>query len=97
MSAPDYTHEAALPDFVLDKVPKVDLVMSDKENSAAAERYLKNPHGSYQPRFDHPFFQQAFKELVGLLAAEYKESPVIEFIDTFMYGFWGERGRVTRT
>ena len=31
MSAPDYTHEAALPDFVLDKVPKVDLVLSDKE------------------------------------------------------------------
>src|SRR5271157_2010567 len=30
MSAPDYTHEAALPDFVLDKVPKVDLVLSDK-------------------------------------------------------------------
>ena len=26
MCAPDYTHEAALPDFVLDKVPKVDLV-----------------------------------------------------------------------
>src|SRR6202789_4080755 len=25
MSAPDYTHEAALPDFVLEKVPKVDL------------------------------------------------------------------------
>ena len=27
MSAPDYTHEAALPDFVLEKVPKVDLVL----------------------------------------------------------------------
>ena len=26
MCAPDYTHDAALPDFVLDKVPKVDLV-----------------------------------------------------------------------
>jgi hypothetical protein len=90
MSAPDYTHEPALPDFVLEKVPKVDLVMSDKENSRAAERYLQNPHGRYQPRFDHPFFQQAFKELVGLLAAEYNGSPAIEFIDTFMYGFWGE-------
>ena len=42
MSAPDYTHEAALPDFVLEKVPKVDLVMSssNKEDNRAAERYL---------------------------------------------------------
>ncbi|MGA2919761.1 MAG: hypothetical protein ABSE28_01555 [Candidatus Sulfotelmatobacter sp.] len=92
MSAPDYTHEPALPDFVLEKVPKVDLVLSDsdKESQAAAQRYLRNPHARYQPRFDDPFFQQAFKELVGLLAAEFNGSPAIEFIDTFMYGFWGE-------
>jgi hypothetical protein len=90
MCAPDYTHEAALPDFVLEKVPKVDLVLNDKENSASAERYLRNPHGRYQPRYDDPFFQQAFKELVGLLAAEFNGSPQVEFIDTFMYGFWGE-------
>jgi len=90
MSAPDYTHEAALPDFVLDKVPKVDLVLSDQENSKEAERYLRNPHGKYQPRFDDPFFQQAFKDLVGALAAEFNGNPQIEFIDTFMYGFWGE-------
>jgi hypothetical protein len=43
MSAPDYTHDAALPDFVLDKVPKVDLGLSEKENSASAQRYLRNP------------------------------------------------------
>ena len=90
MSAPDYTHDAALPDFVLDKVPKVDLVLSDKENSREAERYLRNPHARYQPRFDDPFFQQAFGELVGLLAAEFNGNPLIEFMDTFMYGFWGE-------
>src|SRR4051794_38290684 len=64
MSAPDYTHEAALPDFVLDKVPRVDLILSDQESSAAAKRFLGNPHSRYQPRFDDPFFQQAFKELV---------------------------------
>ena len=52
MSAPDYTHAAALPDFVLEKVPKVDLVMNPKESSAAAERYLRNPHARYQPRFN---------------------------------------------
>src|ERR1019366_6977486 len=37
MSAPDYTHAPALPDFVLEKVPKVDLVGA--EDKAAAERY----------------------------------------------------------
>jgi len=90
MSAPDYTRDPALPDFVLEKVPKVDLVLSDKENSREAERYLKNPHGRYQPRFDDPFFQQAFKDLVEAMAAEFNGNPAIEFIDTFMYGFWGE-------
>ncbi len=92
MSAPDYTHEPALPDFVLEKVPKVDLVLAatDKESQAAAQRYLKNPHARYQPRFDDSFFQQAFKELVGLLAAEFDGNPAVEFMDTFMYGFWGE-------
>ena len=90
MSAPDYSHQPALPDFVLDKVPTVDLVLSEKENTASAERYLRNPYARYQPRFDCPFFQQAFRELIGLLAAEFNGSPTIEFIDTFMYGFWGE-------
>jgi hypothetical protein len=90
MSAPDYTHAPALPNFVLEKVPKINLVLSDKENRAAAERYLRNPHARYQPRFDDPYFQQAFKELIGLLAAEFNGNPQIEFIDTFMYGFWGE-------
>ena len=90
MSAPDYTHEAALPDFVLEKVPKVDLVLADQKDRAAAQRFLDNPNARYQPRFDDPFFQQSFRELVGLLAAEFNGSPSIEFIDTFMYGFWGE-------
>jgi hypothetical protein len=90
MSAPDYTHSPALPDFVLDQVPKVDLILTNKADEKAARRYLENPHGKYQPRFDHPFFQDRFKELIGLLAAEFDGNPNIEFIDTFMYGFWGE-------
>jgi hypothetical protein len=90
MCAPDYKHEPALPDFVLDKVPKVDLVASGRETAAEGKRFLENPYSRYQPRYDHPFFQQAFKELVGQLAAEFDGNPLIEFIDTFMYGFWGE-------
>jgi len=63
MCAPDYKHEAALPDFVLEKVPKVDLVISDQESAAEGKRFLDNPHSRYQPRYDHPFFQQSFKAL----------------------------------
>jgi hypothetical protein len=90
MSAPDYWHAPALPDFVLDKVPTVDLVMDPHESAAEGARFLKNPYTKYQPRFDHPFFQQAFKDLVEQLAAEFNGNPIIEFIDTFLYGFWGE-------
>jgi hypothetical protein len=90
MCAPDYTHAPALPDFVLDKVAKVDLVLSSQENSAEAKRYLENPYSRYQPRYDDPFFQESFKELAGLLAGEFDGNPQVEFMDTFMYGFWGE-------
>ena len=90
MCAPDYTHSAALPDFVLEKVSKVDLVLKDQSEARSAKRYLENPHSKYQPRYDDPFFQQAFADLVGELAAEFDGNPQIEFIDTFMYGFWGE-------
>jgi len=92
MSAPDYTHEPALPDFLLDKVSKVDLVLGhvDPADKKEAQRFLDNPHSRYQPRFDDPYFQRYFKELVGLLAAEFNGNPLIEFVDTFMYGFWGE-------
>ncbi|MFY9753773.1 MAG: hypothetical protein WAJ92_14090 [Candidatus Acidiferrales bacterium] len=89
MSAPDYLHQPALPDFVLDKVPIVDLVPDEREKKAA-QRFIDNPYSRYQPRFDHPFFQQAFGELIELLAAEFNGSSIIEFVDTFMYGFWGE-------
>ncbi|MBV8478322.1 MAG: hypothetical protein JOZ36_16820 [Acidobacteria bacterium] len=90
MSAPDYWHAPALPDFVLDKVPTVDLVMDPREPASQGARFLKNPYSRYQPRYDDPFFQQAFKELIEQLAAEFNGNPLVEFIDTFLYGFWGE-------
>jgi hypothetical protein len=90
MSAPDYWQAPALPDFVLEKVPTIELVMDPHESPAEGERFLKNKFSRYQPRYDHPFFQQSFKELIGQMAAEFNGSPIIEFIDTFIYGFWGE-------
>jgi hypothetical protein len=78
MRAPDYKEEA-LPEFVLEKVPMVKLTNGKWRN-----------RDFYDPRYDHPVYQEAYKELNGLLAAEYNGHPSVEFIDTFMYGFWGE-------
>ena len=67
----------ALPDFLLEKVPMVKLGSWQKRERE-------------EPRADHPYFQSAYQELVGLLAAEYNGHPDLESVDTSMYGFWGE-------
>jgi hypothetical protein len=41
MSAPDYWHQPALPDFVVDKVPTVELIPDEKEKKAAARGLCK--------------------------------------------------------
>jgi hypothetical protein len=85
MSAPDIMGPA-LPDFVLEKVPMVNLTGEWKRGPAEPG----NRKVYAQPRYDNPFFQRAFAELIGLLAAEFNGKPWVEYMDTFMYGFWGE-------
>jgi hypothetical protein len=67
----------ALPEFVREKVPMVKLGAWQKRERE-------------EPRCDDPYFQSAFQELVGLLAAEYDGNTDVEYVDTCMYGFWGE-------
>jgi len=67
----------ALPDFLRENVPMVKLGEWQKRERE-------------EPRCDHPYFQAAFQELIGLLAAEYDGHPDVEYVDTCMYGFWGE-------
>ena len=86
MRAPDYPEEA-LPDFVLEKVPMVKLIGEWKSNPNSVRGRKKTFE---EPRYDHPYFQEAFRELNALLAAELDGSPLVEYMDTFMYGFWGE-------
>ena len=76
MSNPDIPGPA-LPDFLQQKIPMVKL--------GEWQHRVR-----YEPRYDDPAFQAAFRELVDLLAAEYDGSPELEYVDTFMYGFWGE-------
>jgi hypothetical protein len=69
----------ALPDFLQPKVPLVTI-----------RRPVPGSPDRVEPRYDHPEFQRAFRELVELLAAETDSDPLVEFADLMMYGFWGE-------
>ena len=90
MRAPDYREEA-LPEFILKNVPMVRLkgTWRPERPSRVVEPRYDHPYYD-EPRYDHPYFQNAFRELNGLLAAEFNGHPLVEFFDTFMYGFWGE-------
>lgn len=80
------TPEPGMPDFLLDKVPYVKL-KGEWKGDQAQMRYRKDTR---VPRYDHPAYQAAFRELNELLAAELNGHPQVEFVDTIMYGFWGE-------
>jgi len=76
MSNPD-VEGLALPDFLAKRVPMVEL-----------GEWLGRRR--FEPRYDDPVFQAAFNELTGLLADAYDGHPQVEYVDTAMYGFWGE-------
>jgi hypothetical protein len=70
----------ALPDFLRSAVPLVTL----------RRRGGRSGPPRVEPRYDHPAFVRAARELVSLLAAEFDAHPLVEFVDLLMYGFWGE-------
>jgi len=72
----------AVPDFVAEKVPFVKLGRTNEIGLPGKVHYA--------PRYDHPVFLSALKEFDSLLAAEYNGHPDVEYMDTYMYGFWGE-------
>ena len=78
--------ENALPDFVAKKVPMRKL-KGEWKGDAANPRYQ---HDHLQPQYDDPYFIEAFTEMQQMLAEQYNGSPLIEYMDTNMYGFWGE-------
>ncbi len=82
---PDFP-DPGVPEFLVDKVPYVRLPGEWKGNPKQM-RYRKD---NRVPRYDHPAYQAAFRELNALLAAELDGHPQVEFMDTMMYGFWGE-------
>jgi hypothetical protein len=82
---PDHP-DPGMPEFLMAKVPYVALKGQWERKSPEPRRKPLNQ----MPRYDHPEYQAAFKELNGLLAAELNGHPQVEYMDTFMYGFWGE-------
>ncbi len=87
LSSPNFQpQQLAMPDFLKEKVPLVEIGSRRGEMNVQGEsgwQYI-------EPRYDHPEFQKAFRELNELLAAEYDGHPEVEFMDMMMYGFWGE-------
>ncbi len=72
----------SVPDFLADKISFVKLGTTDEIGIKGKVHYA--------PRYDHPEFIRAYTELNQLLADKYNGHPDVEYIDTFMYGFWGE-------
>jgi hypothetical protein len=71
---------------LMEKVPYVKLKGEWRTNPSSVR--AKKEHK--MPRYDHPAYQEAFRELNALLAEEYNGNPLVEYMDTMMYGFWGE-------
>ena len=74
--------EQSMPDFLLPLVPMVKLGTTDQIGIPGKVHYA--------PRYDHPAFMQAFKEMDDLLSEKYNGHPLVEYVDSCMYGFWGE-------
>ena len=82
LSNPEFQPEQiALPPFLRDKVPLVKIGKMPRHRKAV--EYV-------EPRYDHPAFQAAFRELNELLAARFDNDPLLEWMDLMQYGFWGE-------
>jgi hypothetical protein len=81
MSSPEIQPaRLSIPDFLKAKVPLVPIGALARRGGA----------GFVEPRYDHPEFQRAFRELNELLGARFDGDPLLEFVDLMMYGFWGE-------
>ena len=71
--------QLALPDFLQEKIPIVSIGKGRGQDFEFRE-----------PQYHHPEFKKAFMELNELLAAEFDNNPLVEYMDLMMYGFWGE-------
>jgi hypothetical protein len=88
LANPDIEEES-LPDFVREKVPMHFLGKGWDENEVRPQE-IRARREHYMPHFHHSCFREALDEFDALLAEQFDGDPRIEFVDTYMYGFWGE-------
>lgn len=82
---PDFA-EPGMPAFLMEKVPYLRL----KGTWKGDPKEVRHRKLHAMPQYDHPAYQAAFEELNALLASDLNGHADIEYMDTMMFGFWGE-------
>jgi hypothetical protein len=89
LANPDIEEEA-LPDFVLKNVPMQTLGKGWSAAESLDNKEVRARKEHRIPHYHHPYFLATLEEFDTLLAEEYNGHACIEYMDTYMHGFWGE-------
>ena len=89
LANPDIEEES-LPDFVLENVPMQYLGKGWETEEGVNPSEVRTRKEHRIPHYHHPYFLERLKEFDALLAGHYNGHASIEYMDTYMHGFWGE-------
>ena len=89
LANPDIEEES-LPDFVLEHVPMQSLGKGWSTEEGVNPNEIRGHKEHRIPHYNHPYFVEALEEFDGRLAERYNGHDCIEYMDTYMHGFWGE-------
>src|SRR5215216_104788 len=89
LANPDIEEES-LPDFVLENVPMQTLGKGWDAEEGVNPNEVRARKEHRLPHYHHPYFLEALEEFDALLAERYNGHACIEYMDTYMHGFWGE-------
>lgn len=89
LANPDIEEES-LPDFVLENVPMQYLGKGWDAEDGVDPNEVRARKEHRIPYYHHPYFLKALEEFDALLAEQYNGHACIEYMDTYMHGFWGE-------
>ena len=83
MNDPDILADS-LPDYVLSKVPMLKLKGTWKRGPADLRKE------NLQPDMTNPYFLEYYEDMMRCLSERLNGAAEIEYMDTSLYGFWGE-------
>lgn len=89
LANPDSEAEC-LPDFVLENVPMQYLGKGWAAEGDVNPEEVRTQREHHMPHYHNPYFLEALAEFDALLAERYNGHASIEYMDTYMHGFWGE-------